>query len=64
MLVSSAQQSDLVVCISILFQIIFHYRLLQEIEYSSLCYTIVLQEWEPISICLCIYKPNVEARIY
>ena len=36
--------------IYIIFQIIFHYRLLQEIEYSSLCYTIILEEWEPISI--------------
>ena len=26
--------------ISILFQILFHYRLLQDIEYSSLCYTV------------------------
>ena len=26
--------------ILILFQILFHYRLLQDIEYSSLCYTV------------------------
>ena len=37
-LVSSVQQSDSV--IYILFQILFHYRLLQDIEYSSLCYTV------------------------
>ena len=28
------------VSIYILFQILFHYRLLQDIKYSSLCYTI------------------------
>ena len=28
------------ICIYILFKILFHYRLLQDIEYSSLCYTI------------------------
>ena len=41
-LVSSVQQSDSVLptYIFILFQILFHYRLLQDIEYSSLCYTV------------------------
>ena len=40
-LVSSAQQSDSVthVYISILFQILFHYSLLQDIEYSSVLYS-------------------------
>ena len=28
------------VCVCILFQILFHYGLLQDIEYRSLCYTI------------------------
>ena len=52
MLVSGVQQSDSVICIYIhththththiyFFQILFHYRLLQDIEYSSLCYTVV-----------------------
>ena len=50
MLVSSVQQSDsyIYVCvfiyiykhIYILFRILFHYRLLQNIEYSSLCYKV------------------------
>ena len=30
------------VCTSILFQILFHYRMLQNIEYSSLCYIVSL----------------------
>ena len=38
MLVSDVQQNDSV--IYIFFQIIFHYRLLQDVEYSSLCYTV------------------------
>ena len=38
----------------ILFQILFHYRLLQDIEYSSLCYTVgpflsILY----IAVCIC-----------
>ena len=28
------------VCIHILFQILFHYSLSQDIDYSSLCYTV------------------------
>ena len=44
MLVSGAQQSDSVtyicVCVCILFHILFHYRFLKGIEYSSLCYTV------------------------
>ena len=40
MLVSGFQQSDSIIHIYILFQIHFHYRLLQDIEYSSLCYTV------------------------
>ena len=47
-LVSGVQQSDLVlclwiyiyVCIYILFQILFHYRLIHYIKYSSLCSTV------------------------
>ena len=37
-LVSSILKQPLNICIYILFQILFHYRLLQDIEYSSLCY--------------------------
>ena len=45
-LVSGVQksESDIYMCIyihiDILFQILFHYRLLQDIEYSSLCCTV------------------------
>ena len=41
-LVSGVQQSDSVIHIhvSILFQILFPFRLLQNIEQSSLCYTV------------------------
>ena len=40
-LVSGTQQCDsLYIYIYILFQILFHYRLLQDSEYSSLCYTV------------------------
>ena len=40
-LVLGVQKSDSVICtyVSFFFQIIFPYRLLQTIEYSSLCYT-------------------------
>ena len=40
--VSSAQQSDSFVCVCVHFlsQILFHYRSLQDTEYSSLCYTV------------------------
>ena len=38
-LVSGVEQSDSVLYVWILFQIIFHCRLLHNIEYSSLCYT-------------------------
>ena len=53
MLVSGVQQSDSFIhiyqSIHILFQILFHYRILQGIEYSSLCATV-----EPC--CLSILK--------
>ena len=41
-LVFTVQESESAICIHIspLFQILFHYRLLQDIEYSSLCYTV------------------------
>ena len=40
MLVSGVQQIDSVIHTYI--QILFHYRLLQAIEYSSLCYKVAL----------------------
>ena len=41
MLVSHVQQSDSVACIYLFFfRFFFHYRLLQVIEYGSLCYTV------------------------
>ena len=39
MLFSGVQQNDSVIHLSILFQILFPYRLLQNIEYSFLCHT-------------------------
>ena len=39
-LASGVQQSDSFILIHILFQILFHYRLLHDIEYVSLCYTV------------------------
>ena len=60
MLVPGAQQSDSVIhtYISILFQILFPYRLLQNIEYSSLCYT-VAPCWLSISVKFEKTKPLV-----
>ena len=40
LLVSGVQQSDSVIHLSTLFHIFFHYDLLRDIEYSSLCYTV------------------------
>ena len=40
MLVSGAQQSDSVIYMCVCVYILFHYRLLKGIEYSSLCYTV------------------------
>ena len=39
-LISAVQQSDSVIHICILFLILFHYGLSQDIESSSLCYTV------------------------
>ena len=39
-LFSGVQPSDSVIPIALLFQILFHYRLIQNIEWSSLCYII------------------------
>ena len=48
MLVSGVQQSDSVIHIhvSILFQILFPFRLLQNLEQCSLCYTVQTFEFE------------------
>ena len=56
-LVSGVQQSDSVIHIRIpsLFQILFYYRLLQDTEYSSLCYTVgpCCLSILDILVCLC-----------
>ena len=58
MLVSGIQQSDSVIHTYIyiyIFQILFPYRLLQNIKYSSMCYT-VGPCWLPILyvvVCIC-----------
>ena len=61
-LVSGVQQSDSVIYIlvSILFQIIFPFRLLRSIEQSSLCYTV--GPW--LSILCFIFSPNFILFIY
>ena len=40
MLITAVQQSDSVIHTYILFHFLFHYGLSQDIEYSSLCYTV------------------------
>ena len=51
--------------IYILFQILFHYRLLQDIEYSSLCYTVRLPWWlRRKSVCLQCRRPGFDPYIY
>ena len=42
------------------FQILFHYRLLQDIEYSSLCYPVGL---DLFSILWCA-SPNVQGGVF
>ena len=49
MLFSGVQQNDSVIHLSILFQILFPYKLLQNTEYSSLCYTVILV----YLVCVC-----------
>ena len=54
-LVSGVQQSDSVIHVSILFQILFPFRLLQNTEQISLCYT-VGPCWSSIlniAVCAC-----------
>ena len=40
--------------VSIFFQILFPYRLLQNVEYNFLCYTVGLR-WLSILLIVCIY---------
>ena len=47
-----------IIYIYILFQILFHYRLLQDIEYSSLCYTVGPSSLSILYIVVCIYQPQ------
>ena len=65
MLVSGVQQSDSVihVHIFILFKILFLYRLSQNIELSSLCYT-VGPCWLSILYIVCVYVLHIYIYIY
>ena len=63
-LVSIVQQSDSVIRIhvSILFQILFPFRFLQNIEQSSLCYTVGPYWLSILNIAVCTYQsqtPNL-----
>ena len=55
-LISGVHQSDSDMCIymHILFQILFHYRLLQDIEYGSRCYAVGLYCSSILYIVVCI----------
>ena len=59
-LVSGVQQSDSVIHIhvSILFQILFPFRLLQNIEQSSLCYTVGPCLLSILNIAVCVCQSN------
>ena len=55
MLVSSVQQNDSVIYMyTFLFNILFHYALLQDIENSSLCYTVGLCCSSSLYIVVCV----------
>ena len=58
MLVSCVQQSGSVTHVSILFQIIFPFRLLQNIEQSSLCYTAGPCWLSILNIVVCTRQPQ------
>ena len=45
------QQSD--VCVCVLFQILFHYKLLKDTEYSSLCY--ILGSYYLSVLCMVVF---------
>ena len=66
-LVSGVQENDLVIHIhvSILFQVLFPFRLLQSIEQSSLCYTVGPCWLSILNIAVCTCRsqtPNLKAR--
>ena len=44
-----------------LFQILFHYRLLQDIEYSSLCYTVEPRCLSILYMCFIFYHMNPQS---
>ena len=55
-LVSGVQQSDSVIHISVLFQILIPFRLLQNTEQSSLCYTVRPCWLSILSIAVCTWQ--------
>ena len=61
MLISAVQQSDSVIHIYILFHILFHYGLSQDIEYSSLCYTVGTLFIHSIYNSLHLLNPNSQS---
>ena len=56
MLVLGVQPSDLVLNINLLFQILFHYGLLQDIDYTSLCYIVGACCLSILYIVVCVYE--------
>ena len=62
MLISAVQQSDSVIHTCILFHILFHYDLSQDIESSSLCYTVgCLKLIHPIHTTLHLLIPHSQS---
>ena len=57
-LVSGIQQSDSVIYMYLLFQILFPYKLLQDTEYSSLCYAVGAC-WLPILFYILCVNPRL-----
>ena len=49
-------EGDFIIHVSVLFQILFPFRLLQSIEQSSLCYTVGLCWISILNIALCIFQ--------
>ena len=52
----------LYLCVYIFFQIIFHYRLLQDVEYSSMCYTV--NPYHLLILCIGVVSVNPMLVIY
>ena len=61
MLISAVQQSDSVIHIYILFYILFHYGLSQDVEYSSLYYTVGPAVIQSIFNSLHVLTPNSQS---